>query len=500
MATSLRLLLVLAFAGVAGRAAAADVTVNLHPVRGVTCWDEWSHRWWDIADNPFDPAFRAAFSSGGDYTHATVAVTYQDSDRLTLRGTITAQGLKPNFAYQVKLVGKPTREWGTEGDDWSNQMIGQVGRWWRYAPTKGNAYDSEYAAYKDTPGYIFEGYLLSTFFVTDGAGCAEVPFAFDSSYHVLWKTSQRARGANDSQPVAFPIRGVAEYGYTGYYDPPAELFDGGTVSLYLEHESGRALGGALRLPDGRYRVRFLLTEESFHNGTSGDGGKWQSAMIHDDVRFRITPSNCRLGYRTPPYNTVAGMPFSRPVQIVVVDDAGRRVTDATDRITIAIGRNVRGARLSGTTTVNAVNGIATFPDLSLDRASGEWYSLVALAPGMAPWTSARFYVSAGPPVALAFAVQPRNVRAGAPVSPAVRVVVQDACGNTVSRAADTGTLALATDPGGAALSGTTSAATSGGAAWFGDVRLDKPAAGYTLRATSAAGLRAATSAAFTVLR
>ena len=92
------------------------------------------------------------------------------------------------------------------------------------------------------------------------------------------------------------------------------------------------------------------------------------------------------------------------------------------------------------------------------------------------------------------------MRAGAPVSPAVRVVVQDACGNTVSRAADTVTLALATDPGGAALSGTTSAATSGGAAWFGDVRLDKPAAGYTLRATSAAGLRAATSAAFTVLR
>ncbi len=58
-------------------------------------------------------------------------------------------------------------------------------------------------------------------------------------------------------------------------------------------------------------------------------------------------------------------------------------------------------------------------------------------------------------------------------------------------------LALGAGPAGGRLSGTLTRPAVNGIATFTDLRIDKPGAGYTLRATTP-GLPAATSAAFTV--
>src|SRR5205814_10367757 len=49
-------------------------------------------------------------------------------------------------------------------------------------------------------------------------------------------------------------------------------------------------------------------------------------------------------------------------------DAGETVASFANNITIALGNNPGGASLSGTRTVRAVNGVATFSDLSRAEA------------------------------------------------------------------------------------------------------------------------------------
>ena len=58
-------------------------------------------------------------------------------------------------------------------------------------------------------------------------------------------------------------------------------------------------------------------------------------------------------------------------------------------MTIALEPNPSGGVLSGTTTVNAVNGVATFSTLTIDKA-GLGYQLLATSPGVSPAISRAF--------------------------------------------------------------------------------------------------------------
>ncbi len=97
---------------------------------------------------------------------------------------------------------------------------------------------------------------------------------------------------------------------------------------------------------------------------------------------------------------------------------------------------------------------------------------------------------------LAFTTQPTTTTAGQTVTPAVRVAVQDADGNTVTTADDPVTLTLNSNGTAATLSGTTTANASGGVATFADLGIDKPGT-FTL-AAAAPTLTSATSAAFDI--
>ena len=60
------------------------------------------------------------------YADASVTLTYQAGPGTTFEAHLSAADLKPNFAYQVKLVGKPTGLWGEDGDDLANENIGYI--------------------------------------------------------------------------------------------------------------------------------------------------------------------------------------------------------------------------------------------------------------------------------------------------------------------------------------------------------------------------------------
>jgi uncharacterized protein YjdB len=74
----------------------------------------------------------------------------------------------------------------------------------------------------------------------------------------------------------------------------------------------------------------------------------------------------RLGFVQQPGNTTAGQPLAPPVRVAIQNDLGGTVANGTQTVTIALGSNPGSATLSGTTSVQAINGIATFSNLSLD--------------------------------------------------------------------------------------------------------------------------------------
>ncbi len=249
--------------------------------------DPYQMYWNDITGTPYPQDFVDSFS----YDNATVRIDYSSFDLYHFTGSLYATDLKPDFCYQMKLSGKPEAYYGPDGDQWSNEALGYAGRWWREEPSPANANDAEYEAHKDDPSYVYSGYLVFDFFVTDETGAATVDFSSDSSYHVIWKESQRGQGSNDG-----PVR---------YY-----TVDGTDVGLYAEWQETRALPGQLALTPGEYNVQFRLTEESFHDPDAF----WAQVLKSDDIHYAIAPEPatsalflvgaallaCRLRRRVPP--------------------------------------------------------------------------------------------------------------------------------------------------------------------------------------------------------
>src|SRR5207245_11122613 len=90
------------------------------------------------------------------------------------------------------------------------------------------------------------------------------------------------------------------------------------------------------------------------------------------------------------------------VRVPAQDARGTTATGFTGTVTAAIGANPGGGTLAGTASVAAVSGVATFSNVSINKA-GSGYTLTAAATGLAGMTSTPFGASAGarPPLVLA---------------------------------------------------------------------------------------------------
>ena len=205
----------------------------------------------------------------------------------------------------------------------------------------------------------------------------------------------------------------------------------------------------------------------------------------------------KIAFTVQPSNVIPGNSISPAIAVSIEDALGNVVTSANNSITVAIGANPGSGTLAGTLTVAAVNGVATFPNLSINNA-GAGYTLTAAASGFTTVTSNPFSNAAlGVPAELAFTVQPSNVVAGSAISPSVKVTVEDGAGNPVNTATNSITIAIGTNPSSGTLGGTLTAAAVNGVATFSTLNINNAGSGYTLTA-GASGLTGATSTAFNV--
>lgn len=271
----------------------ASVTV-MEDIDSGTTSPTGDYRWLDVNDQSYAESYRTSY----DYTQANVQVGYL-ADTTTLSGTLTVSNLKPNFAYQFKLEGDPNL------DPVANERIGLTGRWWQEEwngtawangqnlNNKGdgsspNPNDQVYSTRQDVnepssptgKKYRYTAYLPFDYFITDCNGNAMLNFEVNSSYHVLWKASQRAHTGQDG-----PIKSTT-------FDPNISSlaydtdYGESTVSIFGEWE--RLPVGKVFLPPGSYEVDFILTEESFHGSGGTYAGNWAAAM-GEEANFTISP-------------------------------------------------------------------------------------------------------------------------------------------------------------------------------------------------------------------
>ncbi len=210
--------------------------------------------------------------------------------------------------------------------------------------------------------------------------------------------------------------------------------------------------------------------------------------------FNVTPGAAtQLAFtQQPPTSVVAGTGFT--VVVTAQDNQGNSATSFAGTVSLAFGSHPIGTVLSGTTTVTAVAGVATFANLTPLTVAGG-YTLVTSSSGLQNVVSNSFTVTPAAETALGFLIQPSNVASAAVMTPAVQVAVQDPFGNTVTGATNPITVSL-TAPNGATLGGTLTRNAASGVATFTGLTVDK-AGTYTLTAV-ATGLTNGTSASFIV--
>ena len=249
-------------------------------------------RWKDIAGvGNADHNYSANYQATYQYEDADVTVVYETLAD-SFRGTLTASNLKPNFAYQMKIVANPEGKYVSEltpTEYATLHAIGGIGRWWDATTGQINApYNADHQ---------MQSYLLFDHFETDNFGNADEIVYADSSFHVLFDSGAYHNAVTSLvDPAGPPANSVA-------YDEPYPV----AVSVTVSAQNERGTPGQMTLPAGRYEgIVFLLTEESFHE--SGIGGYWASALACS-VAFDVacaSPADCDDGVGCTNDECIAG--------------------------------------------------------------------------------------------------------------------------------------------------------------------------------------------------
>ena len=157
---------------------------------------------------------------------------------------------------------------------------------------------------------------------------------------------------------------------------------------------------------------YSLPGSDFHDITSGSNGGYSATSGYDEVTGIGSPIADQLvpglvGYGNaaelnvvaqPPSSVAANSPFG--LTVAVEDSNGTINPTYNGTVTLSLDNNPGGSTLSGTLSVTAVNGVATFSGLSLNNP-GSGYTLQSLAGGLSTATTGAFQVAPDAPVVTA---------------------------------------------------------------------------------------------------
>lgn len=142
---------------------------------------------------------------------------------------------------------------------------------------------------------------------------------------------------------------------------------------------------------GPYSWTPAATNEPNFSGTTLALDSAQSSLSTD------VTSGCSLQFSSQPADTVVTQPITAaalnpsgpPVQVQLLDGNGHLLSGSSAPVSMSLATNPGPGTLSGTTTVAASGGVASFSNLHIDQPANG-YALLATSPGFAPATSSSF--------------------------------------------------------------------------------------------------------------
>lgn len=188
------------------------------------------------------------------------------------------------------------------------------------------------------------------------------------------------------------------------------------------------------------------------------------------VVFTALPAT-RLEFGQQPTTEAAGATITPAVTVRAEDAIGNLDTNFSGQVTLAIASGPADGVLSGTTTQAASGGIATFGNLSIQRAGS--YTLRASSGTLTQATSAAFQITPGPPSGATSEItaNPTSIPADGASTSTITVLLRDAFGNalttggaTVAVSTTLGTLGGVTNNGDGTYSATLTSSTGAGTA------------------------------------
>ncbi len=206
------------------------------------------------------------------------------------------------------------------------------------------------------------------------------------------------------------------------------------------------------------------------------GGGFSATGSSDAIAVTFSSSTVEpstLDFVQNPTSAVDGQIISPPVTVAIENASGSVETTSGASVTLAIAGG--GTALSGTTTELAINGVATFSDLSI--ASVGTYTLTATSGTDVAGTSTSFNIIPGQ---LVFIDGPQDGSVNDALSPAVTVALEDGNGNVVtSNSTELVQLSLLGSP---SSMNENTATLLNGVATFSDIVISQPGS-YQLQAT-----------------
>ena len=295
---------------------------------------------------------------------------------------------------------------------------------------------------------------------------------------------------------------------------PVTLGVDSNTSVTLTHTSG---GGALSGPTVVTAVNGVATFSGLSlsvaganhvltatkTNTTGTGGT--PAFSTTSNTFTITAATAtQLVFATQPNNTAAIVTFASQPVVQVQDTYGNVVPTGSDStVNIVLTLTTGTGALSGTKTLAAVAGAATYSGLSINVSGSKNITASAtLSVGSRTAVSTSFTIVAGPATQVVFSTQPGGGAAGAvwPTQPVVSV--EDAQGNPALIGSDSNVTVTLTQTGSSVgtLTGNSAQVALSGVAAFGGLGSDKIGSSQQLlaSATISAGAVTATSNTYTI--
>lgn len=343
--------------------------------------------------------------------------------------------------------------------------------------------------------YVGQGYRLAA---SSTALTSTLSAAFNITADRLVVTASPANPSNAGAPLALTVAAQDGAGHTDatFTDNIALAIQNNPGSDTLHGSSSKAASAGVVVFGGAGDAAIFKAGV----GYTLRAGSGTLATGDSDPFDIVSQAGSTLVFTTSPADSTAGVAFPTQPVVQVQDAFGNPDPSFNGAITLAItsGTGAPGATLGGITTVNAVNGVASFSGLNTVTA-GAGYQLTASASGLTSGDSAGFNISAGAAVGLAVTASPGNTRSGVAFATQPVIAARDTYGNLATSFSGAVTLAIkpGTGTAGAALAGTATVNAVNGVASFSGLSIDKIGTGYVL-AASAEVLTPAETGAFDI--